>query len=168
MLSSRVYKKKKKNLFFLFCFCRCDPLYKYLYFVGNMEAVEKFLSLRRSGQGDEAFALLSSGASLGCPWGGMHRGDRVRELLHEESKFVKKGYLNDVCIERLGEDTFQRIFKWDRGMGEGGNSGFFGWGALSLWREVYYVKDGKIRLVTSDKMRKNRCFLSFLGLRSLT
>lgn len=133
-----------------------------------MNVIQKFLDLRRNGEGEAAYACLAPGASIGCPWGGMHRGDRVREILNEESKFVKKGYLDDVPIQQLDEMTFQRTFKWDRGMAERGNSGFWGLGVLPTWREVYYVKDGQIRLITSDKLRKNRTFWSFIGLDSRT
>lgn len=116
--------------------------------------------------GESAFACLAPGASIGCPWGGMHRGERCQEVLLEEAKFVKKGYLDDVPIQQIDDYTFQRVFKWDRGMGERGNSGFWGMSFLPLWREVYYVNDGRIRLVTVDKLRKNRTFWSLVGLDS--
>lgn len=129
-----------------------------------MNTIQYFLDCRRSGNGEAAFSCLAPGASVGCPWGGMHRGDRCREILVEESKFVKKGYLDNAPIQQIDDNTFQRLFKWDRGMSERGNSGFWGLRSLPLWREVYYVKDGSIRLVTVDKLRKKRSFFSLIGL----
>lgn len=133
-----------------------------------MDIVQKFLELRRSGKGEAAYSCLAPGAAFGCPWGGMHRGERVREVLTSEPHFVKKGYLDDVPITALDDVTFQRTFTWDRGMTENGNSGYFGFGALPRWREVYYVKDGQIRLVTAEKLRKNKTLWSLLGLDSST
>lgn len=127
-----------------------------------MEAVEKFLALRRSGDGEAAFACLSRGASLGSPWGGMHRGPRVHDFLTNEPRFVKRGYLEDVPIQRVDENTYQRTFTWDRGMGERGNTGYWGFGSLPKWREVYYVQDGHIRLVTAEKLRTSRNIWAFL------
>lgn len=127
-----------------------------------MEVVEDFLRLRREGKGEEAYALLAPGASMGCPWGGMHHGDRVHDLLKDEARFFKKGYLDPVAIEKIDEGTFQRKFKWDRGMGEYGNSGFRYFGVLPMWRELYFVREGKIELVTADKLLKHRTLLHAL------
>ncbi|KAF8281070.1 hypothetical protein TcG_06865 [Trypanosoma cruzi] len=132
-----------------------------------MEVVEKFLALRRDGHGEEAYEMLAPGAALGCPWGGMHHGENVLELLRDEARFVKKGYLDPVPIEKIDENTFQRKFKWDRGMFEYGNSGFKGLGILPTWREIYFVDNGKIRLVTSDKQLKNRSLWHTFGLSKL-
>lgn len=129
-----------------------------------MEVVEKFLALRREGRGAEAYELLAPGASMGCPWGGMHYGENVRDLLNDEAKFAKKGYLDSVPIEKIDENTFQRKFKWDRGMHEYGNSGFKGLGVLPTWREIYFVDNGRIRLVTANKQLKNRSLWHVLGL----
>lgn len=129
-----------------------------------MEAVEEFLRLRREGRGEEAFQMLSAGASFACPWGGMHHGPRVHELLVDEARFVKKGYLNPVPIEQIAENTFQRKFQWDRGVLEGGNGGWVSSCWLPMWRELYFVKDGKIALVTSDKLPRHRSVLRLLGL----
>eukprot|EP00796_Vickermania_ingenoplastis_P008623 gene8623-6055_t len=118
-----------------------------------MEVVERFLTHRRNGDGEAAYACLAPGAAMGCPWGGMHRGDRVHEVLQSESQFVKKGYLDEVPIKQLDEMTFQRTFQWDRGMTERGNYGVSWFRNLPVWREIYYVKDGQIRLVTADKLR---------------
>lgn len=133
-----------------------------------MDTIQHFLDCRRKGMADEAFACLAPGASFGCPWGGMHRGDRCHEVLLEEPKFVMKGYLKDVPLKKIDDRTFQRVFKWDRGMAERGNSGFWGIGSLPLWREVYYIKDDQIRLVTMEKLRKKRSFFALIGLDSRT
>lgn len=121
-----------------------------------MEVVEEFLQLRRDGLGEKAYSLLAPGASLGCPWGGMHHGNRVHDLLVDEARFVKKGYLDPVPIEKIDEGTYQRKFRWDRGMGEYGNGGFRWLGILPTWRELYFVQDGRIQLVTADKLLRNR------------
>jgi hypothetical protein len=132
-----------------------------------MEVVEEFLQLRRDGKGEEAYAMLAPGASMGCPWGGMHHGQRIHDLLMDESRFAKKGYLDSVPIEKIDEGTYQRKFQWDRGMGEYGNSGFRHVGILPTWRELYFVRDGKIQLVTADKQLKNRSLLHlFFGMGS--
>ncbi|KAK7197460.1 hypothetical protein NESM_000694600 [Novymonas esmeraldas] len=132
-----------------------------------MEVVEEFLRLRREGKGDEAYQLLAPGASMGCPWGGMHHGPRIHDLLRDEARFSRKGYLDSVPIEKIDEGTYQRKFKWDRGMSEYGNSGYRYLGILPTWRELYFVRDGKIGLVTSDKLLKNRSLLhTFFGIGS--
>ncbi|KAG8347315.1 hypothetical protein ERJ75_001195000 [Trypanosoma vivax] len=128
-----------------------------------MEVVEKFISLRREGRGEDAYAMLAPGAAIGCPWGGMHYGDNVRKLLIDETRFVRKGYLDPVPLVEIDKNTFQRKFKWDRGMYEYGNSGFKGFGILPVWREVYFVENGKIRLVTADKQLKNRSLWCLFG-----
>ncbi|CAJ1028432.1 hypothetical protein, conserved [Leishmania lindenbergi] len=99
---------------------------------------------------------------MGCPWGGMHHGERIHDLLIDEARFAKKGYLESVPIEKLDEGTYQRKFKWDRGMAEYGNSGYRFLGVLPMWRELYFVRDGKISLVTSDKLLKRRSLLHAL------
>lgn len=132
-----------------------------------MEVVEEFLQLRRDGKGEEAYAMLAPGASMGYPWGGMHHGQRIHDLLMDESRFVKKGYLDPVPIQMIDEGTYQRKFQWDRGMGEFGNSGYAHLGILPTWRELYFVRDGKIELVTADKQLKNRSLLhAFFGIGS--
>ncbi|SCU70826.1 uncharacterized protein TEOVI_000240100 [Trypanosoma equiperdum] len=128
-----------------------------------MDVVENFLSLRREGRGEEAYKMLAPGAAMGCPWGGMHHGETVQELLRDETRFVKRGYLDHVPIEKIDENTFQRKFKWDRGMSEYGNSGFKGVGILPVWREIYFVDNGSIRLVTANKQLKNRSLWHVLG-----
>nr|CCC95342.1 unnamed protein product [Trypanosoma congolense IL3000] len=130
----------------------------------NMDVVEKFLSLRREGRGEEAYRMLAPGAAMGCPWGGMHYGENVRNFLKDEARFTRKGYLDPVSIEKIDENTFQRKFRWDRGMYEYGNSGFKGLGILPMWREIYFVDEKGIRLVTANKQLKNRSLLSFFGL----
>ncbi|KAG5498150.1 hypothetical protein JIQ42_02954 [Leishmania sp. Namibia] len=127
-----------------------------------MEVVEEFLRLRREGKGEEAYQLLAPDASMGCPWGGMHHGRRIYDLLMDESRFAKKGYLDPVPIEKIDDGTYQRKFQWDRGMAEFGNSGYRFLGVLPRWRELYFVRDGKINLVTADKMLKNRSLLHAL------
>ncbi|GET89917.1 hypothetical protein, conserved [Leishmania tarentolae] len=127
-----------------------------------MEIVEEFLRLRREGKGEEAYELLAPGASMGCPWGGMHHGSRVKDLLRDETRFGKKGYLDPVAIEKIDEGTYQRKFQWDRGMAEFGNSGYRFLGVLPMWRELYFVRDGKIGLVTSDKLLKRRSLIHAL------
>ncbi|CCW62455.1 unnamed protein product [Phytomonas sp. EM1] len=129
-----------------------------------MQIVEEFLRLRSEGKGEEAYQLLAPGASFGCPWGGMHHGKRVRELLADEKNFVKKGYLDVVPIEEIAEGTFQRKFKWDRGMEESGNLGRWYFRLLPNWREIYFVEDGKIKLVTADKLLRRRSIFYLLGL----
>ncbi|KEG13321.1 hypothetical protein DQ04_01071020 [Trypanosoma grayi] len=131
-----------------------------------MEVVEEFLSLRRQGDGEKAYEMLAPGAAMGCPWGGMHHGENVQGLLKDESRFVKKGYLDPVPIEKIDENTFQRKFQWDRGMYEYGNCGYKGIGILPTWREVYFVSNGKIRLVTANKQPRNKSIWHALGLSS--
>ena len=120
-----------------------------------MDVVQEFLRLRREGNSEGAMSLLSPGACVGAPWGGMKYGDNVSTFLRDEPGFVRKGYLADVPIEKIDENTFQRQFKFDRGMGEYGNGGYW-FGILPVWREVYFVQDGKIRLVTSNKQPRDR------------
>lgn len=129
-----------------------------------MEVVEEFLRLRRDGRGEDAYQMLSPGASFSCPWGGMQHGPRVHSLLVDEARFLKKGYLDPVPVEQIAENTYQRMFKWDRGMFEFGNGGYAYFRRLPLWRELYFIKDGKITLVTSDKILRNRSISHLLGL----
>ncbi|CCW68788.1 unnamed protein product [Phytomonas sp. Hart1] len=128
-----------------------------------MQVIEEFLRLRREGKGEEAYQLLAPGASFGCPWGGMHHGKRIRELLTDERNFVRKGYLNSVPIEKIAEGTFQRKFKWNRGMEEHGNYGLEFFFLMPLWREIYFVENGKIKLVTADKFLKCHSIFHILG-----
>lgn len=131
---------------------------------GTMQVVEDFLRLRREGRGEEAYQMLAPGASFACPWGGMQHGVRVHELLQDESRFVKKGYLDPVPIEQIADNTFQRKFQWDRGMFGFGNGGYAYFRRLPQWRELYFFHDGKISLVTSDKLPSNRTIGHPLGL----
>ena len=131
-----------------------------------MEVVEEFLSLRRAGKGAEAAKLLAPNAAVGSPWGGLRYGDNVVEYLKDEGSFVKRGYLNPVPIEKIDDNTFQRQFTWDRGMFEHGNLGFW-WLQWNLpkWREMYFVKDGQIRLVIANKQpRQKNIFKLLFGL----
>lgn len=120
-----------------------------------MEVVQEFLRLRREGKSDEAIDLLATDACFSAPWGGMKYGDNVRLFLRDEPTFVRKGYLTNVPVEKIDENTFQRQFKFDRGMFEYGNGGYW-FGILPVWREIYFVKDGKIRLVTANKQPRDR------------
>ncbi|CUG59000.1 Hypothetical protein, putative [Bodo saltans] len=127
-----------------------------------MEVVEEFLRLRREGRGDDAIQLLAPNAAVASPWGGMRYGSSVTEYLKDESTFVKKGFLDNVPIQKIDENTFQREFTWDRGMFEYGNFGFIS--HLPKWREMYFVKDGQIRLVTANKQpREKNIFKVLLG-----
>lgn len=124
-----------------------------------MDTVSEFVRLRREGKVDEAITLLAPNASLGAPWGGQRYGENVKEFLRDEVSFVKKGYLRDCPVEKIDDNTYQRKFQWDRGMFEYGNSGTPLSINLPKWREMYFLQDGKIRLVVSSKQPQNKSLL---------
>lgn len=107
--------------------------------------------------------MLAPNAALGSPWGGLRFGDNVVSYLHEEPLFVKKGYLDEVPIQRIDDNTFVREFKWDRGMFEYGNLGYswLQWN-LPKWREMYFVKDGQIRLVVANKQPRQKSLFTLM------
>lgn len=128
-----------------------------------MEVVEEFLRLRREGRGEEAYAMMAPGAAFGCPWGGVHCGSRVHDVLVAEARFQRKGYLDPVKIVPIDDRTFQRTFKWDRGVTESGNLGS-GWlGFWPTWKELYFVEDGRIKLVVAERQLRVRSFTHLLG-----
>ncbi|EPY40359.1 hypothetical protein AGDE_03569 [Angomonas deanei] len=107
--------------------------------------------------------MIAPGASFGCPWGGIHQGSRIHDILAEEGSFAYKGYLDPVPIEKIAEGTYQRKFKWDRGVSEQGNQGISWFRSLPTWRELYFVSDDKIQLVTADKLPRVRSIKYYLG-----
>lgn len=123
-----------------------------------MEVVEQFLEARRHGNSAEAIELVAPNASLSFPWGGLRNGESAKNYLLNEVNFAHKEYLSSsVEIKEVAPNTFQRIYKWDKCQMETYNSGWkfgnklLGGSALPTYREVYFVRDGKISHLATNK-----------------
>ena len=122
-----------------------------------MEVVEQFLALRRAGKTAEAQDMILPNAAVGNPWSGMIFGNDVHTYLQDEPKFHVQSHLVLGELSKIDENTIQRKYQFDRLIAERGN--MFKWlgnWSLPLWREVYYIKDGKIRGVTITREPKYR------------
>jgi hypothetical protein len=111
-----------------------------------MEIVEKFLKCRRDRNVECAEELLDANATLGSPWGYHHGPKEYHQFLADEVHFDKRGYLYDgSALERIDDNTFQRKYQYDRGMAE------YPPYHSPYYREMYFVKDGKLRFVSCAK-----------------
>lgn len=45
--------------------------------------------------------MLAPHASFGCPWGDTHHGARLHDILIDESRLIRRVYLDNVPIERI-------------------------------------------------------------------
>lgn len=121
-----------------------------------MDVVESFLHARRCGNANGALELVAPNASISFPWGGLRSGQHVQHYLRNETTFAHKEYLSSsVEIKEVAENTFQRVYKWDNAStGPHNNSmpyKIFGGKMLPTFREVYFVRDGKIAHVATNK-----------------
>lgn len=123
-----------------------------------MDVVQQFLEARRQHDVDAAIDLISPNASISFPWGGQRSGPAAREYIRNEATFSHKEYLSSsVEIKEVAPNTFQRLYKWDKSQLETYNSGV-DWAnrlrngsGLPTYREVYFVRDGKIAHVATNK-----------------
>lgn len=124
-----------------------------------MDIVTSFLEARRRGDVDGASGFLQKHALLGSPWGYRYGATEYTEFLKDEPKFRYKSYLDDVPIQEIAPNTFQRKFEYDRGLFQQHHmrSHYFthkwlSWLPImrrcSYYREVYFVEGEKIKLVT--------------------
>lgn len=138
-----------------------------------MDVVEDFLAARRAGRVEDAIDLVAENATLSFPWGGRRSGESIKHHLRNEAAFARKEYLSSsVEIKEVAEGTYQRVYKWDKGQYENHNSGL-GWftrlqGGYNLptYREIYFVRNGKIAHMVNnkdpvDKTLRNLFFHSF-------
>jgi hypothetical protein len=111
-----------------------------------MDTVNEFLSARREKRNEDAAGLLHPNAALGSVWGYQSGSSNTAEFLSDERFFHDRGYLQSAKLEKIDDNTFQRRFWFFRNVSECTDSP----GTLfpHRWREVYFVKDGKISAVT--------------------
>ena len=113
------------------------------------DIVRQFLLSREAKQLDKTLSFLTPNASVGSPWG-FHEGAERGEFLADERNFGFRGYLDMKMsgpITQIGPGTFQRMYYYDRGMFTHGNKVF----KKALFREVFLVKDDKVRFVGCAK-----------------
>ncbi len=124
-----------------------------------METVKKFLECRRKRDSEGAIALIEPNITLGSPWGYRYGEDEAKEFLTDEKNFNYRSYVDrEYKLEEVAPNVFQRKFEYDKGIHqmEHQRSHYFtGWLAFiplqrrcSYYRECYWVKDDKIRMVT--------------------
>ena len=114
-----------------------------------MDLIRKFLALRESKDADSSLAFLTPNAALGTPWG-YQEGAMRGTFLKDERNFGYRGYLDMAMsgpITQIGPDTYQRMYYYDRGINTHGNKIT----KKALFREIFLVKDGKIRFVGCAK-----------------
>ncbi len=109
--------------------------------------------------------MLLPNAAMSNPWSGKLFGPQVHEYLRDEPKFFVQSHLATGTLSKIDENTVQRLYQFDRLVAERGNV-YKMLGNLSLprWREIYYLKDGKIRCVTCNKEPKYRGLFRVLGI----
>lgn len=134
-----------------------------------MDVVEQFLEARRHGNASEAIDLVAPNASLSFPWGGLRNGESAKNYLQNEASFAHKQYLSSsVQIKEVAPNTFQRIYKWDKCQLETYSSGWMfgnkllGGKGLPTYREVYFVRDGKIAHVATNKDPARKSFYDLI------
>lgn len=115
-----------------------------------MDIVDKFLQCRRNRDAECAIELLDDQATLGSPWGYSHGKEEYTRFLRDEIRFDKREYLTNqpTKVSRIDDSTFQRKYQYDRGMAE------YPPYHSPYYREVYLVKDGKIRFVGCSKQNE--------------
>jgi hypothetical protein len=129
-----------------------------------MDVVVKFLEARRRGDHDTAIGMMQKNALLGSPWGYRYGDSEYVEFLKDEVKFRFRGYLDDVPIQEVAPNTFQRKFEYDKGFHQQQHMRSHYWTnswlswfpimrANMYFRECYFVEDGKIKLVTCFKQQ---------------
>jgi Txe/YoeB family toxin of Txe-Axe toxin-antitoxin module len=111
-----------------------------------MDVVQDFLNARREKRNEDAAALLHENASLGSVWGYQSGPAKTSEFLKDERFFRDRSYLNASKLQKIDENTYQRVFWFERMVHE--YTDRWGHPFPHRWREVYFVKDGKIALVS--------------------
>ncbi len=110
-----------------------------------MDVVEQFLAARREKRGEDAHAFLDPKATLGTVWG-YQEPQHTKMYLRDENEFVWRSYLScKSWMKQIDENTVMRVFHFNRNIHDHNDS--YGWW-IHKWREVYFVKDGKIQLVS--------------------
>ena len=128
-----------------------------------METVERFLQARREGRVDDTLDMLAPNALVGSPWGGNKTVKESVAQLRLEPTFYERSYLDPrVPIVRVDDFTFTRCFRWNRLMGDLSNHNSLICGMLPVYRETYFVKDGRIRAVSVCKLMRGRSAVDFL------
>jgi hypothetical protein len=127
-----------------------------------METVEQFLALRRAGKTAEATAMLWPNAAMGIPWSSMLYNNEVLEYLKDEPSFFVQSHLKTGTLTKIDENTIQRVYTYDRLIHEAGNS--IKWlGNTPVYREIYAIKDGRIRNVMCSREPRNTSLWRLFG-----
>lgn len=124
-----------------------------------MDVVSKFLECRRIKDSDGAISCLEQEALLGSPWGYRYGEKEYKEFLADEKGFTFRSYVdNKYQLTEVAPNVFQRKFEYDKGIHQHQHqrshyfTGFFWWLPImrrcSYYRECYWVRDGKIKMVT--------------------
>lgn len=88
--------------------------------------------------------MITPNATLGTVWGHHHGTEAIAQFLTDEANFARRSYLKDYEVTKCDDGTYQRKFYYNRGMTDfRGNT----WSPFPSFREIYFVKDGKIRCV---------------------
>ena len=122
-----------------------------------MEVVKEFLRLRREKEHAEAAEMLTEGATLGTVWGYQHGKAKYLKYLADEPRFAHRKYLHDDVITKIDDNTYTRYFGFNRGMSE------YPLFKIPQYREIFFLKDDKIRLVSCSRQNLDpgyfsRCF----------
>lgn len=116
-----------------------------------MDVVATFLEARRDRQGLKAASLVHPNATIGSVWG-YHQGvAKTRMFLRDEQDFLDRGYVDKLTpLTKIDDNTYMRTFVFDRHLND-----YSGHWIVPKWREVYFVKDGRISFVHCSRQPNN-------------
>jgi hypothetical protein len=117
-----------------------------------MELVQQFIRARMEKRGDDAATMLHENASLGTVWGYHTGAENFTEFLKDEPHFTKRYYLSKPpVLKQIDENTIMRTYNFNRWVGSDFTDAPIGYLWPHKWREVYFVKDNKLSLVTCSR-----------------
>jgi hypothetical protein len=118
----------------------------------DLQVVRTFVEKRNLKDVAGAMEFLTPNAFLGSPWG-YHTGkEKIERFLKHEGSFLSRTYLDpSIAISKIDDGTYQRVYRYQSHMGAYRGPGLLNVFGGVKYRELYFVKDGKIRLVTCFK-----------------
>ena len=113
-----------------------------------MDIVAQFLTARAEKRAEDAIALIHPNLTLGSVWGYRTGGAESAEFLRDEQYFHNRNHVEGPTkITQLDETTFQRTYYYNKNVLDFSDAFGERW-FPAKFREVYFVKDGKINFVS--------------------